>query len=118
MTNNTILRVYKGINDLIEQKVVLNIKASYLLSKNKMVLKPYVDTIEKERVRLYRQYGKELEDGRIKVDSENLPELQKDLEELLKIDNVVNVSMIKLDDFGDVNVEFGVLDDLMEIIEE
>ena len=79
MTNDEILKVYKGISDLIEAKIPLKIKTSFLLAKNKKILEPFVETIEHERINIYRKYGKETDDGMIKVEKTDIPKVEKDL---------------------------------------
>ena len=79
MTNDEILKVYKGISDLIEAKIPLKIKTSFLLAKNKKILEPFVETIEHERINIYRKYGNETDDGMIKVEKTDIPKVEKDL---------------------------------------
>jgi len=53
MTNEEILKVYKGIADLSKNNIVLNIKTSYILAKNRQLLASYVQIIEEKKIELY-----------------------------------------------------------------
>ena len=115
MTNEEILKVYKGIADLIEAKIPLNIKVSYTLAKDKKLLTPYVEIIETERIKIYNKHGTQ-EDGNIVVAKENIPELEKDIKELMEVNNKVEITKILLSDFGENEIGIEILEELMPII--
>lgn len=118
MSNDEILKVYKGISDLIEAKIPLNIKTSFTLAKNKKILQPFIETIEHERINIYKKYGNETEDGAIKVEKIDIPKVEKDLDELLNINTKVEITKLTLNDFGDNNINIDILEELMPIIIE
>lgn len=118
MTNEEILKVYQGITELINKKAVLNIKTSYTLAKNKSVLTPFVQVIENERIKIYDKYGTRSEEGNITVPNERIPELEKDADELLAIENKVPIVKIKIDDLADAEIGLDILENLMPIIIE
>ena len=118
MTNEEILKVYQGITELINKKAVLNIKTSYTLAKNKSVLTPFVQVIENERIKIYDKYGTRSEEGNITVPNERIPELEKDADELLAIENKVPIVKIKIDDLADAEIGLDIFENLMPIIIE
>ena len=118
MTNEEILKVFQGITALVNNKIILNIKTSYTLAKNRTILIPFVQTIEAERIKLYERYGIQTEDGDIKVSNENMPNLEKDLKELFSIENKVNIVKIKIEDLQEAEISIDILENLMPIIIE
>lgn len=118
MTNREILQIGKGLNDLNELKLPLNIKTGYILARNKQMLSSYMDLIQNKQMELYRKYGEKTEDGMIRVDNKDMPQLNEELESLLDVENDVNITKLKIEDFGDVKVPFGVMEDLLRMIEE
>ena len=106
MTNKDILKVYNGIQELIDSKVPLNIKTGYLLAKNKRLLEPFAEAIEEQQLKLYKKYGHE-EDNGIKVENKNVPALQRELKELFDIENIVNISKIPIQGFEDNSIDLG-----------
>lgn len=117
MTNEEIMRVYQGITELINNKIVLNIKTSYILAKNKSVLTSFVQVIEDERIKIYNKYGIRTEDT-ITVPKEKIPDLEKDVNELFSIENKVPITKIKIDDLADAEIGMDILERLMPIIIE
>lgn len=117
MTNKEILKVIKGLDDLSQLKLALNIKTSYNLARIKVILSPFVDTIQEKQMELYKKYGEE-NDGTITVPKEKIPHLETELDELLNIENKVQLVKLKLDDFGDTEIPFDVIEELLPVIIE
>lgn len=117
MTNQEILKVIKGLDDLSQLKLALNIKTSYNLARLKSILTPFVDTIQEKQMELYRKYGEE-NDGTITVPKEKIPLLEAELNELLNIENKIQFTKFKLDDFGDAEIPFDVMEELLPVIIE
>lgn len=117
MTNGEILKVIKGLDDLSQLKLTLNIKTSYNLARLKSVLSPFADTIQEKQMELYRKYGEE-NNGTITVPKEKIPHLEAELNELLEIENKVQLVKLKLEDFGEAEIPFNVMEELLPIIIE
>ena len=117
MTNKEILKVVKGLDDLSQLKLALNIKTSYNLARIKSILTPVVDTIQEKQMELYRKYGEET-DGTITVPKEKVPHLEAELDELLDIENKVQLMKLKLEDFGDAEIPFDIIEELLPVIIE
>ena len=117
MTNQEILKVIKGLDDLSQLKLALNIKTSYNLARLKAVLSPFVDTIQEKQMELYKKYGEE-NNGTITVPKEKIPHLEAELDELLNIENKVQFVKLKLEDFGETEIPFDIIEELLPVIIE
>lgn len=115
LTNEQILSVNQSINDLRESKAILNIKASYKLARIKKTIQSFIDTIQQEQMKLYQKYGEQEED-KIRVPAEKLKEFTEEFEELMKINNNIEIEPIGIDEFGDVEIDFNIMEGLMDIL--
>lgn len=118
MTNREIIQVYNGINKLYDSDIKLDVKLSYTLAKNKRLLQPLMEVIENEQYKILKKYGNLSEDGSITVPKEKTNELNEDLVQLQQLENKVEITKIKLDDFNDEVIDFKIISDLMPIIIE
>jgi hypothetical protein len=118
LTNQQILSINQSINNLRESKVILNIKASYKLARIKKIIQSFTDTIQQEQMELYRKYGESEEDGRIRIPPEKTKEFAEEFEELMKINNNIEIDPIDIDEFGDIDIDFNIMDGLMDILTE
>ena len=118
MKNKEILTVIKGLSELEELDIPLKIKTSYLLARNRQILTPFADIINEQQIELYKKHGHKTENNTYKVSNEKIPDLEKDLNELLEIENKVQIVKLKLSDFGDNDIPFGVVEKLLPIIIE
>jgi len=66
---------------------------------------------------LYRKYGEE-KDKTITVPKEKVPELEMELNELLEIENKVQLTKLKLEEFGEAEIPFNIIEELLPIIIE
>lgn len=117
MTNKEILKVMKGLDDLSQLKLPLNIKTSYNLAKLKNALSPFTNIIQEKQIELYKKYGEE-KNGTITVPKEKIPLLEIELNELLEIENKIQLTKFKLDDFGNVEIPFDIIEELLPVIIE
>lgn len=117
MTNKEILKIIKGLDDLSQLKLALNIKTSYNLARLKAILSPFVDTIQEKQIELYKKYGEE-NNGTITVPKEKIPLLETELNELLEIENKIQFTKFKLDDFGEAKIPFDIIEELLPVIIE
>ena len=117
MTNGEILKVVEGLKELIKLKLPLNIKTSYWLARDKQILETVANTITEKQLEIYKKYGHVIENGDIKVEAEFVPDLNKDLEALMAIDNEIPIIKINLTDFGDIQIPFDTLEKIIDIIQ-
>lgn len=118
LTNQQILSINQSINDLRESKIILNIKTSYKLARIKKIIQSFTDTIQQEQMKLYQKYGESEEDGKIRIPPEKIKEFTEEFEELMKINNNIEIDPINIDELGDVDIDFNIMDGLMDILEE
>lgn len=75
-----------------EKNLAFNIK--YKILRNKDLLEKDTIYFEQERARLVRELGEQTEEGLFKVKAENVPEFNKELEKILRIE--VEHKLLKL----------------------
>ena len=83
-----------------------------------MLLENYVRVIETQQRELYLKYGTVEDDGSLKVPLEKFEQLNKDLDELMAIKNDVILKKISIDELGDAEIEVGIIENLIAVIEE
>ena len=110
------MQVYKGINKIYDSKMKLGVKISYILAKDLKTLQPLAEIIEKEQYKIFSKYGTKLDNGNIEVPKEKLDDLNRDLEQLGTIENKVNITKIKLEEFDTEVIDFSIITDLIPII--
>lgn len=116
MTNEQILNIFEGLNLLVENKIPLNIKTSYILAKDKKIITEFYNLIDEKRIELYKKYGKVQDDGTINIPKENFTLLENDLKELFQIENKIPITKIKLEDLGNENINIDIIEKLLPII--
>ena len=117
LTNAQIVTLNQSLSDLRKSNAVLNIKVSYKLSRIGKVISSFMNTIEQEQMKLYQKYGEQQDDS-IKVGAENIEAFTKEYEDLMSVKNEVEINPIKLEEFGEVEIDFNTIQGLMGIIEE
>lgn len=118
LTNEQILELNQSINDLQESKVVLNIKVSYKLARIKKIIQSFVNTIQQEQMNLYKKYGEPEGEDKIRVPAEKLNDFTNEFEELMKINNNVEIESININEFKDAEIDFNIMNGLMDILIE
>lgn len=118
LTNEDALKIIKGLSELEELDLPLNIKTSYCLARIRQTLTPIVNTIQEKQLEVYKKHGERTSRNEYKVPDEKIDDLQNDLNELSQIENEVQLNKLKLDDFGDNNIPFYIIEKLLLIIEE
>ena len=64
------------------------------------------------------KYGTSDDNGGITIPAEKIGEANKEMIELIETENEVKIHKIKLEDFGDVPIDFSLIESIMDIIEE
>ena len=118
ITNDQIITINKGLAELEELDLPLNIKLSYNLAKNRQILNSYLGLIGKSQTEIYLKYGEKTGRTEYKIPDEHIENAQKELEELYSISNEIPLTKIHINDFEDNKVPFYVLEKLLPIIEE
>lgn len=118
VTNEEVLTILKGLSELEELKLPLNIKTSYYLARIRQTLNSYANIIQDKQMEIYKKYGEQTSRNEYKVPEEKMNELEKDLKDLFSVENEMEIQKLKLNDFGDNEVPFYVIEKLLKIIDE
>ena len=95
---------FKGI---LAQK--LSLKAKALIHRLNKIVQDEVKIFDELKLELFKKYGEEKE-GQIEVSKENLPDFQKEFNELLAVEKPINVDTIwttklTIDDFDKMETD-------------
>ena len=94
-------------------------KINFFLQKNIKVMKELAQEIEQARVKIASAYGVLSEDGEsYSIPADKTAEVQKELNDLLLLEQEVEIRTFKLDDFSDIDLTFKQMNALMFMIEE
>lgn len=112
LSNETILKTVNALGSLNE--VQLPIKVAYAISKNINKIDCELKAYNSEKAKLIEKYAEKDEEGKVKADEygninikvECIEDWNRDIQELLSIENEIDIHMIHLDDLlnSDYNV--------------
>ena len=118
-------KIYNLTQNLIEafqdEKQKLPIKFNFIIQKNKKTLLNLSREIENSRINILSQYGKlNKETNNYEFTKENTDIANKELQDLLDIEQEVNIVKIKMKDIENSNVDLTVaqMDAIMFMIED
>lgn len=108
-------RVVNTINALSKlNNAQLPIKVAYAISKNVNKIESELKVYNTEKAKLVNKYGEKDKEGKLKVGEngnvslkeEHIEDYNRDIKELLSIENEMDIHMIKLDDLlnSDYNI--------------
>ena len=120
MTNQEILEIYSNLNKAFENNdKYIPVKIGFLIQNNKNKLFSLATEIEISRIKICENYGKLSKDEEYYIFSEeNQEKFVKELNDLLKIEQNVDIKKIKLKDIEDLEFTLEQIDALMFMIEE
>lgn len=107
-------RIVNTINALVKlNNTQLPIKVAYAISKNVNKIESELKVYNTERNKLANKYGEKDKEGKLKVDEngnvplkeEYIEDYNRDIKELLSIENEIDIHMIKLDDLLNSNYD-------------
>lgn len=122
-------RVVNTINALSKlNNAQLPIKVAYAISKNVNKIESELKVYNTEKAKLVNKYGEKDKEGKLKVGEngnvslkeEHIEDYNRDIKELLSIENEMDIHMIKLDDLlnSDYNISPAELSAIDFMIEE
>ena len=120
LTNNKIYEYALALNEaFVDNTQRLPMKINFYLQKNKKTLLELGQDIEESRADIIRNYGELTEDGvRYSIPSDKISEAQKELEDLLNLEQEVNIYMISADSLtDDISLTTGQMEAIMFMIE-
>ena len=120
MTNARIYALSNKLDSVLNSETrYMPAKIAYFIHKNKTKILEHFNIIEQSRFGIIRHYGTLDEStGSYNVPSELLVKANKELEELLQIEQDIDISMIKLDDLVELDFTFEQMEALSFMIEE
>lgn len=93
-------------------------KINFLIQKNKKVIIDAAVEIEKVRLEIVSKYATQNEDGQINVAPDKIQEVNKELAELLAIEQELNIYMLNFEDLEGLEFTAAQMQALMFMIEE
>lgn len=118
MTNTDIYTVYESLVKLSQNKELkMPAKVGYVILKNRNLLEPYYKALIESRYSIIEKYAEKTEDGNLEVPSDKIEEANKELEELLALEEDINLTTINVNVLPD-GIDLEILDNLMPILED
>lgn len=93
-------------------------KANFILQKNMKVIQEAAQEIDSARIEIIKHYGTAQEDGTYLVPEESREVVEKELNDLLAIEQDLNIKTISIDAFGDIKFTPAQMRTIMFMIEE
>lgn len=79
-------------------------KANFILQKNIKAIQEAAQEIDNMRVSILQNYGANDENNNYIISKENIEVVEKELNDLLELEQDLNISVISIDAFGDVEL--------------
>lgn len=120
ITNNNIyIYTTNLLTEFNTPSLQLPIKINFYLQKNVQTLRPLAQEIEQARQEIIRQYGILQSDNETyKIPEDKIPIVQKELADLLSLEQEVQIYTVKIDDFkDDLMLSMAQMEALMFMIE-
>lgn len=121
LTNEEIYNILEKISQAFSnnENIYFPAKLNYIVQKNYQILKNIVDDVEKIRIQTAEKYGtKDLENNRYIIPKENLKTAEKEIDDLLKIEQEVFIKKIKYSMLDDIELTMAQMSAIMFMIEE
>lgn len=119
MTNAEIYGLFNALNEAFNNEDrYLPAKINFTIQYNRSILSQISEAIEKTRFDIIQKYGIENDDGTFDFSKENLKNANKELADLLNIQNEVSISTIKLSNLTTLEFTPKQMQALLFMIEE
>ena len=121
LTNQLIYLYASALGEAFQDsKLILPVKINFYLQKNITTLIALMEEIENERMAIIKNYGTLNEDGQsYTIPQDKLEIAQKELNDLLALEQEVQIYKVKLSHFGDdLKLTTGQMNALMFMIED
>ena len=120
LTNNKIYSYALALSEAFADNTQrLPMKVNFYLQKNKKTLMELGQDIEESRLDIIRNYGEPTEDGtQYSIPRDKIEAAQKELEDLLALEQEVNIYMISADSLSDdISLTPGQMEAIMFMID-
>lgn len=118
LTNRQVIQVFESLYQIKQSNIQLPFKLSFTLTKNYKELEDLYCIIVEHKKNIYLKYG-QTQNNQIIIEQDKVPEYTKEINEFLDIQNTVNITKLKLDDFNDtIQLSIEMMEGLYEIIDD
>lgn len=119
LTNQEIYQNACSLQVFDNCNIKIPVKINFYLQKNIQLIKQAAMEIDQARLGLAAQYGSlnDMKDG-YHIPSENIEEINKELNDLFAIEQDINIHIFKLGDFENLELEYQQMSAIMFMIEE
>ena len=119
MTNEEIYSLALGMsNNFNDNEIYMPAVIAYSIQKNKKVLLEIAEEIELTRMNIIQHYGEIQENGQYLVSKENIDKANKELEELLSIQQEIKIYLCPIEAFDDIKFTSIQMGAIMFMIDE
>ena len=106
------------LNNFETNEVRMPAAIAYAIQKNKTNFVAIGQEIEQSRVEIIQHYGTMQEDGQYFVNAEYIDKANKELFDLLQIEQEMKIYMININELNDISFTSSQMESLMFMIEE
>ena len=120
LTNMQIYTYAQKLNGVFQDtSIYLPARINFYIQKNKNTILALGEEIEKIRINIFQKYGENTEDGLLVIPSEKIQTAQRELDDLLAIEQEVNILKFSIEKFtDDISLSMEQMDAIMFMIEE
>ena len=116
-------QIYQGAQSLLcifdKKDLYIPVKANFIIQKNYKMLAAAAEEIEKARLQVAQHYGSlNQEKNQYFIPSDKIAEANKEINDLLSIEQDLDIKMIHLEDLGNIELTAQQMQALMFMIEE
>lgn len=108
MKNKEIFDLYEGLYEIGQDKSLkFEIRATYILAKNKNILEPYYNAIIDTRQKILEKYGEQQEGGEWRVEKEKMDIFMREWNAFMEIENFINIEKVGIEELkgGEIGIE-------------
>ena len=119
LTNYTIYTSAQKLQSaFVEKTQYLPAKINFYLQKNIQTISTLAQEIEKSRQEMVSHYAiPDSETGEMMIPKDKLMEASQELEDLFQLEQEVNIYMINIDSFGDIQLSMEQMDAILFMVE-
>lgn len=121
LTNEEIYLINKQLNESFENSgQYLPAKVNFYIQKNKKKIAELAQEIEESRTQIVINFGEssEEDEGKYFIPNEKMGDFQKELNDLLDIEQEIEIKIISIEDIENLHFTFQQMESLMFMIEE
>ena len=119
MKNWEIKQLYTGLIELSKDTdLKLNVKTSFIIAKNILVIKPIYELILQEEEKIWKKLGRTNPNGSITIPVDLVDQWKEETEELNNIENEVKLQQIGLNELENEKISIATMMKIMKIIKE